>query len=870
MKRKNLFYVMAASLAFTACADEEFATKTQPIDNGMVDVEDIDMVFTKETGDTESRALWTENANKSLSFNWEKGDKIGLVYVGQGGKVGLTNYEFESDSLQLPSYKAKSGQTRWTGFFQVDETLAQVQTAYTDKDGVALTALPTSSTSAKFATQYDAIMKGYYVTYHPYNTDYKNAGEAIPVTAPKRYTTATDKGTALANVAKYTFSYSSPAEVKAGKQSTQFNLKNLSSVLRVRIANEAEATQPMNIKSVVLRTKGNDAFVVKGTLVDPSAAASASNITIAADGKSSTLFVDYPSTDYLTLAAGKAKPATENAQGDTLDVYFPVLPVTFAESGVEVIVIKSDNMACVVNANFKAAGQTLPAGRAVNLYTTITKDTKFDQSFVTSAADLQTTINNCKTAASTTTINLLGDIESTSLNMHDVAVTAWNKGVIINASVGSKLTLKNPNIALYNKDVNNAQDNTVFSTLTINAPLTIEGGKLEGTIIVDDVTFKGNVQVGHATSLTDNYFGQLTIKGDATIEKNAVLTSAFAFNTGITIAEGATLTIKEGGKFVNDNFCFNVATRNYYKSDLFINGTMTVDAKATFEDKGDTHISSTGKLVVNGTLNNWNQVNVAGGTIEVAGVLNNNAAATGFESANYTGAGNIKMSTGKLTLATAGKIFNRASLNCMGTFENNGTFNDYVGSVYGGNPFTSNGVYACYVNSQQRLLEAVTRLNIYAAGKYQKIVLQTGATYELDKINPEKALALNIENEGNVQLLNSIAEDSRYYETIQINSLHVVGDGATVTLPDNIDFVGAAIGETTVAPITIDEKAKLTINNNITVKANGEIVNAGTFDLLPAASSADIPATVYCTKADVTKGVWTNYPIVTASSNFWE
>ncbi|MBP3668850.1 MAG: hypothetical protein J6J26_04695 [Bacteroides sp.] len=846
MKRKNLFYVMAASLAFTACADEEFATKTQPIDNGMVDVEDIDMVFTKETGDTESRALWTENANKSLSFNWEKGDKIGLVYVGQGGKVGLTNYEFESDSLQLPSYKAKSGQTRWTGFFQVNENISDVQTAYTDKDGNTLAALPSSSTSAKFATQYDAIMKGYYVTYHPYNTEYKNAGEAIPVTAPKRYNTDANGAAALDSVAKYTFSYSSPAEVKAGKQSTQFNLKNLTSVIRLRIANEANGANDTLVKSVVLRTKGNDMFTIKGSLVDPSAAASASNITVAADGQTSTLFADYKAGSYLKLKKQQTVPAT-GSQGDTLDVYFPILPVMFNESAVEVIIIKQDNMACVVESNFKAAGQTLPAGSVVNLYAKVTADTKFDQSFVTTSDELQQTINACKAATTATTINLLGDVESTNLQMND-ANTGWNKGgVIINGSKGSKLILKGANINLFNGDQNNAA-----ASLTINAPVTIDGGNIAGNVTVDDATVKGTVNVG---SPSNN--GHLTIAGDATIEKNGKITGT-ATGT-VTIASGATLTVKEGAQYVNAN-------------KLNINGTMTVAAGAEFEDSKNTAVGATGKLAVAGTatIASGSEMTCAGGTIEVSGTLTNE--------------GNIKVASG--TLKLTGKIYNKYSLNCAGTFENSGTFYDYVGSVYGGKPFTSDGIYACYVNSQNRLVEAVARLNLYAADKYQQVLLQpmVSGAYDFGKIDAAKAAKLNVVNEVNstattTKITGEIYIGGNYTGCVAVNSLTVNGYSVTVgqtttnvvntiEIAGNINFAGATIGTTAVAPITIGAQGKLVIPNNLTVKANGAIVNAGTFDLQNAAGT-QLPATVYCTEADVTKGTWTNYPIITSSENFW-
>lgn len=875
MKRKNLFYVMAASLAFTACADEDFATSNAPsLDGSKVAIEDLNLIFNRGGEGIGSRAAWTANEDSSkYSFLWNDAetDKIGLVYVGQGGKVGLTNYEFRLDSLQLDSFVVAENSVDTTGFYALNATLEWINQRYAKgEDEVAYTLADLGQSKvAKFRTDYDAIMKGHYVTYFPYNTAYQNAGEAIPVTAPKRYDATAAEN--LDSIGEYTFAYSKPAEVKAGKQATQFNLQPLTSIFRVKIANELESAK--TLKSVVLRAKGNDAFIVKATLNDPSAEPSASNITAATDGKSSTIFVDYPTTK-LSIASKKA------ADKDTVNVFFPVLPTTFASDGVEVILIDTDNMACILEAKFKAAGQTLPAGYVANLNVTLAKGTKFDQSFVTNADELQDAITTAKTATAATTINLLGDIKSEDLNMFDA--TGWKKGVTINAATGSTLTLKNPRIAMYNPNINAANYNAAtdpYATLTINVPLVLEGATIAGKVIVNDVTMKDSIAVGYALgsypSNMNCYYGQLIVKGDVTIEKDAKLYSWYAFDKGITVEEGASLTVKKGGKLVNNNFCYNEDTENYYKSDLYINGTVTVDAEATFVDKGDTHVGATGKLVINGTADNYNQLNVAGGTIEVAGTLNNNVGFTTSEVAEgYTKSGNIKISTGKLTLATTGKIFNKASLNCMGTFENNGTFNDYVGSVYGGTPFTSNGVYACYVNSQERLLEAVTRLNIYAAGKYQQIVLQeaVGVTYYLNKIDAAKALTLNIVNEGNVTLENNSKSGNAPYVAATINSLKVTGKDAVVTIPEKrgINFAGAAVGTTTVNPITIEKDAKLVIENNLTVKANGAIANEGTFDLIEAQANTDIPATVYCTSADVTKGVWTNYPIVTASTNFWE
>lgn len=843
---KYLFYAMAASLTFAGCSNEEFGYNENAVKGDMVSVEELNLVFGKTDAEVQTRAEWQEKAG-GLSFFWNnKTDAIGMVYTGQTGTTGVTNYKFTADSLQLASYKKVSdGQLRWTGFYQIGESLADVKGAYTKEDGQALEQADLgTSAKAKFKTENDAIMKGYYVAYYPYNEDYRNAGGPIPVVSPKEISVSSTVSN-LQAVGNATYAYSAPVNVEAGKQVTQFDLKNLSSVMRIKIANEGNLTGVKKIKSAVLRTRGNDAFVVKGTLTNPSLEPSASVINVAEDGKTATLFVRYDASSYLNLKASQT--ATNK---DTIEVNFPVLPTTLASDGIDIILIDENNMACVLDGKFKNSNVTLPAGRRINLTTKITEETKFDQSFVTTADELRAAIMSAKTQSTPTTINLLGDITSTGLNMVGTDAADWKGGVTIVASAGSKLTLNNPTITTYN-NITNGVDNSTW--LTIDAPLAINGGTIEGCVeIKGETTVDGELKIGKVNNASDYYWGKLKISGKATVNKGGKINSVYSW--GVSVEKDAELIIAEGATFVNGNFKYD--DTNKYKSDLVIKGTMTVDG--TLTDGGDTSIDG-GKLIINGTATNNNKLDVTNnGTITINGIFTNKAAITTANA--FSEAGNVKVVTGTLYVAVDGKIYNDASLNCMGTFNNQGTFFDYVGSVYGGVPYDGSGAYACYVNSAQRLTEAYTRLNIYAATKTQKIILQTnkdGSSYEL---TDERAKNVDFENEGNIFI-----SPSSNNATHKIKSLTVTGESAVVTIKANMMISGAE----SVNPITINNKAKIVFNNNIDVRANGEIVNNGTFDLLPADGATDLPATVYCTKADVTKGTWTNFPLVTSSDVFW-
>lgn len=873
MRNRYLFCAMAASLALASCSNEEFGYDENVVSKGdMVSVKGLNMVFTK--ADAQTRAQWDEvevDKETKLRFYWTGAeDAIGMVYTGQGGTTGVTNYKFAADSLKFDEAQvglvvSPAADKSISMFYKIAESYSDITLGttagfenYQKKSGVDAVDFGKSVT-AKFETVNDEILKGYYVAYYPFNPEYRNAGEQIPVESVKEITVKATSAEGivaanLAEVGKHTFSYSTPAAVEAGKQVTEFALKNLSSALRITIANEGELTSAKKLKSVVLRTKGKDAFVVKGKLNNPSAAPSANVIAVdEKEGRTATLFVRYDGDNLLTLEASK-KAEDKNS----VEVYFPVLPATFAEGGFDVILIGEDNKACVLDAKFTQAGNvTLGAGKRLNLNTTLTKDTKFDQAFVTSAEDLQTAIDNAKGQAAPTTINLLGDIASTDLTMSGVDANDWKGGVTIVASAGSKLILTNPAINIRNDD-----DATKNTWLTINAPVAIKGGSIAGSVALNgETTIEGTLTIGKANSEKDFYAGQLSIGGKTTILAGAKVTARYS--KGVTVEKNGELIIaksdKQGvsdAKFINDNWKYGA---QQYKSDLNIKGTMTVNG--VLEDGGDTNIDG-GKLVVNGQANNRNQLNVKNnGTIEVNGKFTNELALDGDAAEEKLAKnGNVKIETGKLTINAEGEIYNKASLNCMGAFVNNGTFYDYVGSVYGGVPYTSNGAYACYVNSAERLAEAYVRLNRYAKDKFQKIILQANeVAYELDN---KAAESVNFENEGNITI--GKAKAAAYL----INSLKV--NEGEVTIASGMKVAGATVATQAVAPIAIGKDGKLTINNNIEVQANGAIVNSGTFNLLDAVTSKDLPANVYCKSADVTKGVWTNYPLVIADGSFWE
>lgn len=866
MNKKLLLMGLVAPALITACTNDDFVENmgNTSLNGDMINTSDLNFVVTKGEG-VDTKAIWdaVEGADGkyTYSFKWEKSNPnaVGLAYVGSAtGVSGVTNYKFAVDSLQLADYKSldkKVGEVTYTtGFYQIDQPLsggadnANISNFYTKANGDPLTADDiVTSESAKFKTTNDQIMRGYYVGYYPFDEDFQDPG-MIPVRTSKRLEIAkpaagTLEAANLKQVGENSFAYTAPTKLEPGSQVTYLNMQQLTSLLRLEISNTSDAA--LNIRTVILRTKGNDLFTIAGTLKNPSAAPAASNIDV--KETSSTIAVAYPYVKD-TPASTQLLEIANDADGN---VYFPILPGTF-NTGLDVILINQEGKACEIEYNFKNATTSFASGEGYNFSVEVTKDTKFDKSFVTSESEFMEAWDAATKSSTSYTINLLGDVV---IEGEDLSFEHAGKDVVVNASAGSKLVVKNSSI---NLPCTLASGTTTPNgqKLIINATTEFEGLTMYGVVELNGATtFKGVNQVGTTTANSDSKdaWGQLYINDEATIVKDAKINAVNSW--GVIVGENATFTVDEGAEYNNLVAIYGTTGPTVYKSDLIIYGEMIVDGKLT--DKGDTKIES-GKLTINGSATNYNTVNGTDATIVVNGTYTNESS-EGKE-IGKAGAGNIKITTGTLSVGTTGKLYNKASLNCMGDFVNDGTFYDYVGSVYGGKPYTSNGTYACYVNSAARLAEAYTRLGIYAKDKTQKIILQevnsSNTSYDLSSA---AAKNVNFENEGNITI------SSTKTVTHKIMSFTVTGENKTVTFSDDMMISGSD----EIVPLTINAKAKAVFTNDIEVKINGEIINNGTFDLQPASDEDNLPATVYSTEIDVTKGTWTNYPLVQPSEAFW-
>lgn len=856
MNKKHLLLALAMPALIVACTNDELLTNGNIAQGDMMSTKDINLVFNRGTGDADTRAVWTDGT--SFSFYWENKtasvleQSIGLAYVGTG-TTGVTNYKFDADSLRLYNYKAK-GSTRWTGFYEIGEGVSSINGAYSkNPSGDYAIADIDTSRQAKFKTVNDQIMRGNYVAYYPFNAEYQDPGSII-VTSPKNITMDLPAGSKNANLAKLnldtlgksTFSYSAPTKLEPGSQVTYMDMKNLSSIIKLEITGSKINKE---IKKIYLRAQGNDAFILEGTLNDPAVAPSASNVT---SSKTTPLL----EVVYLTRGLNFL------TAGTTASAYIPFIPTLF-NGGFDVILVGSDNMACVINHPFGSGTFAPAAGMKYTLKESFDDKTLFDQRFVTNGDEFKAAVAAAKASASKTTINVLGDIEVNGFDMTGTTIADWKGGLDVTGA--GTITFKGvTNIGLYLKDGDTAPANNV---LTFDLPVTFEGAtSILGEVVLNGTTnINAALIIGKANSATDYYPGYLTINGKTTVSEDGSILARYS--KGTTISATGELIIEDGATFTNDAWSYSTPTVTY-KSDLIIVGSMSINAGAKLLDYGDTEIQTGGTLSVLGYAENYNTLNCAGTFSLGANATLYNYAQHANYSTNYRGNGNIKIvAGGTLSTDASSSIMNSGSLNMAGTFSNNGTFNDYVGSYYGGLAYVGTGAYVCYVNDNAKITEAVTKLKAYATGKEQRIVLMNNPTeYTLAGIADADAANLNIEVQSGTVKLSGISS-AKTFNSINVNASAVArATGTTVTIGNNFKFSGASFGKT---PMVISADAEVIFENGITVKANGAIDNKGIFNLKNAENSSKLPAKVYCKSATLSTGTWVNYPTIDSTGSFW-
>lgn len=551
MKKIHLLLALTAAAGFTACTEQELPTMNESSTKGdKISVADLNFTVGKGFGDVNTRASYGElDKNGKRYFVWNSAaDAIGLSYVGEGTSA-VTNYKFNVDSLyndNLIVPGTKPSVTTWfttkyqpVGATQLsDISSSDWKASYEkyDKDGTETTldddAFVTSSRYAKFKTENDYILKGKYVAYFP-AVDKKIFSQAgsIPVVSPPSLSVATADSLKEAAANVYQFSQRTDL-TEAGQQVTKFELSALSSIFKVVVTNKTASA--INIKTVIIKAKGDSKFAVEGTLNGIPAAANKDAFTVT------------KSTSALTLTY-----ATEvEIAADKAGYFFmPVLPQTFA-TGFDIILINEDGKALTLSQNFGSSSYTLPSGQIIPLPVTVAKDATFDDYLATNKATFDDAVTKIKAANADATIKLFNDIEGAA----DIDLTGYAHALTIEGDY----TVETGALTLVADGTLNVKANVEATGLTNAGTVNIDKSlTLSGT-----VGNTGVINVNESSSLaligaTTTNTGNIEIRGNVTNEslfddKGAVDTEGeFTNSSKVIVRAAGTFDNQKNATFTN-------------------------------------------------------------------------------------------------------------------------------------------------------------------------------------------------------------------------------------------------------------------------------------------------------------------------------
>lgn len=515
MRSKYLFLTFAASAALVGCQNEELLTeKGTDANRKTINASKVSFAVSKD--DAATRAIWSENEG-AYTFNWTKGDGIGVAYIGDGGNEmeskGVTNYKFDVDSLKLASFKKKDN-AKWTGFYQVDEALDDVKDRYTKADGTDLVASDLGqSETAKFKTPNDYIFEGYYAVYYPFDGTYTKKGY-IPVKSPESIVIKNDLTDNLAAAAAGTFSYSKPQPFKAGKNVAEFQLSQLSGMMKLNLRNKTAAAISTAQKILIVPSKE---FTVSGKLNSVDAAPSASVISDAKTASAMEVKFSSAAWDGTFAAAAVSLPVYTATPDNTVSVYLPMLPQS-GFTGMDVYLINAEGAAIKVA---KTANFSISSGRVQPVAIEIASS-KFDTYIAYDAASFESVATNAPDGA---IIEVLKPVTLNKAITVANKVTIQGKSITLDNSTAGKGTLAfTKETTVKSEIIANGGELTptsaTFGKLTVNSKksLALEAG---GTF--EEIVNNGNLTLGDGTAAVSVNAGKVTNSGVLAIQDNAAI-----------------------------------------------------------------------------------------------------------------------------------------------------------------------------------------------------------------------------------------------------------------------------------------------------------------------------------------------------------
>ena len=621
MKLNKILMALSA-MAIVGCSSEDFndPSVAQAIDDSRLIQLDENFVLAGvgEVGNT-TRTHWEQDAttknlvNKFLPIYSTdpaavltagapldgavdlEAQAVGLCWLGNGG-VGTdvyTNYEFYHFGwLKKDETKAEIECEKLANGVLYDEiklTAAGAAGKEAVETNFTLPSTPVDKTgwtlnynSGVYRTDNKAIFGGQYIVYYPYNPSFKDAG-TIPAKAQTLFTwdaTPTTGDTyQSAWLGAATFRYSAPVTIEGGDKAADFGLKNLSTLVRLRVSTvTGDANVGDDIDQIVLYSESGKLLKQANLAADK----------IAAGKEGAELYAETEGTKTITTNFITTVPTLNVKNTTKVSAYITVLPTT-----VDDLVALVHNSSDGTWAKVEMPTTEFKAGNAQVLDITVTADDfksdyiAVDQASLENAlveADKALTTALASDPNATATISVIGDITmSAGLAIKNGASITYG-GAPYTLLHSDKITIKGDDI-IVPEDVTLTLNTTMESDLRVlgksccdgaqGGRLVVEGGKLgnvtmektEAKTVNDNnnpmVTFQTNAAEIVAGKTFDVQAGNVYVnkaveqkEGNIQIAEGAKVTVSTTGNLsflGTTVDNYGTIEVKKAGEFYMKN-----------------------------------------------------------------------------------------------------------------------------------------------------------------------------------------------------------------------------------------------------------------------------------------------------------------------------
>ena len=587
MKINKLFMGLAA-MAFVACSSDDLSmiAPEQAVDDARLVELDPNFVIagvgeegsgtrTHWAQDPETKALqnvflpiYNDEAAQNLLLSVDanlEAQTVGLCWLGQTpGTDVYTNYQFYhygwlnkgAAKAEVECNELKNG-SLYSDITVKREVEAKKEAKPADWGTAGLPAKSVKDdednlnyNSGVYKTDNKSIFGGDYIVYYPFNADFKDAG-TIPAKAETTFgdvTAETSVPTDLTDprLGNATFRYSDPVTIEGGDQAADFALHNLSSLVQLRVATPAGVDlSDKNIDQIVLYSAKEQLLKQANLAADKIVAGQKGEALYASTEGTKTITANFK-TDGVSL-----KQTNGTGANKPTSAYITVLPTT-----VDDLVVLVHNATDKTWARIDKANTVFEAGKAKRLDIIVTADDFKSEFIAVDDASLRTALAEANTAAETATptISVIGDI--TLANNLSITPTEYTNIAKITISGDDIIVPEDVTLTLNN---NNTETNRMESDIRVlgksccsgetGGVLNIEGGMI-GNVTMEPTEAK----VTAATYDTYNpqliYTGEATIAAGKTIDVqagNVTVKKAVKHKGNIKIAEGATLTVNDGG-----------------------------------------------------------------------------------------------------------------------------------------------------------------------------------------------------------------------------------------------------------------------------------------------------------------------------------